>query len=182
MNFTPFPVLETERLVLREMNEQDEDDLFRLRADPLTHAITDSAPDETQEQTKAYIEKMREGIAQNRWMIWAMQHKASGRVIGTLGIWNIDEQKQTAELSNALSPDHQGKGYMQEALARAIEYVFLQMGLTALEAYTEEENLPSRNLLVRLGFAETNRVDDVSKNGARIYHMVVYRKTSALME
>jgi ribosomal-protein-alanine N-acetyltransferase len=176
MNFSPFPTLETERLILRKMTAQDADDLFLLRANPLTHLYTDSAPDASIAETHAYIEKMRLGVAENRWIIWALEHKADQRVIGTLGIWNIDKGESRAELSYALSPAYQGNGYMREGLTAAIAYGFSQMQLSALEAYTEGENLPSRKLLETLGFREHERVDDIASGGARIYHMIVYRR------
>lgn len=180
MNFSPFPTLETERLILREMTAQDADDLFLLRADPLLHLYTDTKPDASNAETHAYIEKMRLGIAENRWIIWAMEHKADRRVIGTLGIWNIDEKQECAELSYALAPAYQGKGYMREALAAAISFAFSQMRLSALEAYTEEQNIPSRKLLEKLDFREVDRVDDTANDGARIYHMIVYRRERAI--
>ncbi len=176
MNFSPFPKLETERLSLREMTARDADDLFMLRANPLSHLYTDTTPDITIAQTHAYIEKMRLGIAENRWIIWAMEHKADQHVVGTLGIWNIDEKRECADLSYALAPECQGKGYMREALAAAISFAFSQMRLSALEAYTEERNLSSRKLLEKLDFWEVDRVDDTPNDCSRIYHMVVYRR------
>jgi ribosomal-protein-alanine N-acetyltransferase len=176
MNFSPFPTLETEHLSLREMTAQDADDLFTLRANPLTHLYTDTTPDASVAETHAYIEKMRLGIAENRWIIWAMEHKADQRVVGTLGIWNIDEGESRADLSYALAPEYQGKGYMREGLSAAIAFGFSQMRLNALEAYTEEQNISSRKLLEKFEFREVDRVDDLASDGSRIYHMIVYRR------
>ena len=175
MNFSPFPTLDTDNLILREMTTSDQDDLFTMRSNPLMHAYTDSSPDEFIEQTNDYIEKMREGIATNRWIVWAIEHKASGRVIGTIGIWNIDEKRKSAELSYALSPAYQGNGYMREALTQAIFYGFDKMHLAAIEAYTEEQNQPSRRLLEKLDFREFAHVEEKSRDEARVYHMIVYR-------
>ncbi len=175
MLFDPFPTLETERLMLREMTLSDQDDLFAMRADPRMHAYTDTTPDERVEQTSAYIEHMRKGVAENRWILWAISHKETNRVIGSVGIWNIDEAKHTAELSYGITPDYQSKGYMAEALTRALTFAFQTMRLAALEAYTEADNVPSRKLLERLHFAEVDRVDDTSADGKRVYHMIVYR-------
>jgi ribosomal-protein-alanine N-acetyltransferase len=175
MLFNPFPALETERLMLREMTLSDKDDLFTMRADPLMHVYTDTKPDESVEQTSVFIGKMLKGVAENRWIMWAIEHKGTNRVIGLVGIWNIDETKKTAELSYGIAPAYQGKGYMAEALTCALTFGFQSMQLAALEAYTGTDNTPSRKLLEGLRFQQVDQVDDLSEDGKRVYHMVVYR-------
>ena len=175
MKFDPFPVLETERLILRKMSPDDRDDFFTMRSDKRMHEHTDTTPDHDISKTDAYLAKMMRGVDENRWIIWAIQNRASGRVIGSVGIWNFDEVQTTAELSYGITPEFQGRGYMSEALARVIEYAFATLKLTALEAYTEAENTPSRRLLERIGFVESGQVDDPSADGTRVYHMIVYR-------
>ncbi len=54
----PFPVVETDNLVLRRMDQGDLDDLLRMRSDPRMHLHTDTKPDGTPDETKAYINKM----------------------------------------------------------------------------------------------------------------------------
>jgi len=175
MKFDPFPVLETERLILRKMSPDDRDDFFAMRSDERMHEYTDTTPDQNISQTDAYLAKMQHGVDENRWIIWAIQHRASGRVIGSVATWNFNETQTIAELSYGIAPEFQGRGYMSEALARVIEYAFATLKLTALEAYTEVENTPSRWLLERIGFVESGQVDDPSADGTRVYHMIVYR-------
>ncbi len=175
MKMKSFPILETENLILRAMMRSDQEDLFAMRSDPRMHAYTDTAPDQTLTQTEAYIEKMRVGVEEDRWIIWAMETKLEKKVIGSVGIWNIDLQRNTAELSYGIAPAFQGKGLMKEALKPVLDYGFCTMSLSALEAYTEQDNIPSRRLLEALGFIEAERVDDVGEDGKRIYHMIGYR-------
>ena len=91
MLFDPFPTLETERLTLRKMALTDRNDFFAMRSDPRLHVYTDTVPDETMEQTSGYLEKMLQGIAENRWIVWAIVQKQTDRAIGSVSIWNIDE-------------------------------------------------------------------------------------------
>ena len=175
MKMKSFPTLETENLILRAMMRSDQEDLFAMCSDTRMHTYTDSAPDQTLAQTEAYIEKMRAGVEEDRWIIWAMEAKLEKKVIGSVGIWNIDLQRNTAELSYGIAPAFQGKGLMKEALKPVLDYGFCTMSLSALEAYTEQDNIPSRRLLEALGFIEAERVDDVGEVGKRIYHMIGYR-------
>lgn len=175
MKTRPFPTLETENLMLREILASDKEALFAMRSEPRMHTYTDTIPDESPAQTKAYIEKMRAGVEENRWIIWAMEDKQEKKAIGIVGIWNFDFQRNSAELSYGIAPAFQGRGLMKEALVPVLDYGLRTMLLSALEAYTEQGNSPSRRLLEALGFIETEQVDDVSADGMRIYHMIVYR-------
>lgn len=182
MKLDPFPVLETERLILRKMSPDDRDDFFAMRSDKRMHAYTDTTPDHDISKTDEYLAKMLRGVDENRWIIWAIQDRASARVIGSVGIWNFDETQTTAELSYGIAPEFQGRGYMREALTQVIKYAFAALKLAALEAYTEAENAPSRRLLERSGFVEAGQVDDPSADGTRVYRMIAYRMERQTIE
>lgn len=171
----PFPVIETANLLLRKLAPEDKHDIFRMRKDPIMHEYTDSKPDANIEETEAYIDRMLKGIAENKWIIWAIEHKQSGKVIGTISIWNIDREKEIAELGYGIIPDYRGKGLMKEALSAAVNYGFGAMKLKALDAYTEENNISSNKLLENCRFKIIDKVDDQGYCNDRIYHMIVYR-------
>jgi [ribosomal protein S5]-alanine N-acetyltransferase len=175
INFTPFPGIETENLILRRMNHKDMNDLFEMRKDPSMNDHTDTKPDETIDDTKMYIDKMNKGIDDNKWIIWAIEHKETGKVIGSISIWNINSSQESAELGFGIIPGYQGRGLMQEVLLSVIGYGFDVMNLRALDGYAEENNIRSINLLRRCNFIETDRVDDEGYFNNRTYHMIVYR-------
>ena len=64
---------------------------------------------------------------------------------------------------------------MKESLLSAIEYGFNVMKLKTLDAYTEEYNLKSNELLKRCDFHEINRVHEDGYFSNKVYHMIVYR-------
>lgn len=174
-NFTPFPDIETKNLLLRRMDYKDIDDLFEMRKDPRMNEYTDAKLDENPVETKEYIDKMNKGIDDNRWIIWAIEHKESNKVIGSISIWNLNSEENNGELGYGIIPDYQGQGLMKEALLNVVKYAFDTMNLEKLDAYTEENNHRSIKLLERCNFAEINRVDEKGYFNDRIYHMVVYR-------
>lgn len=175
-NFAPFPVLETTNLVLRRMTRDDVDDVFEMRRDPEMHLYTDTKPDETPVETKAYVDKMNAGVDAGKWVIWAIELRETGRVIGTISIWNLNPDRGSGELGYGIVPGYQGRGLMKESLLRVVDYGFDVMDLKTLEAYTEKDNLPSLRLLEKCGFAEADRVDEEGTNNKRTYHMLVYRR------
>jgi len=174
-NFSPFPSIETSNLILRRMNYMDINDLFQMRKDAQMNEYIDTKLEESNQETKIYIDKMNKGIDDNKWIIWAIQHKESKQVIGSISIWNINIEEDNAELGYGIIPSYQGQGLMREALLRVIEYGFSRMNLKELDAYTEENNARSINLLKKCDFNEINRVDDEGYFSNRVYHMIVYR-------
>ncbi len=175
INFTDFPNMETKNLILRKMSYNDINDLFEMRKDPRMNEYTDTIPDATTDETKIYIDKMNKGIDDNKWIIWAIEHKQSNKVIGSISIWNINKEQEGGELGYGIAPYYQGKGLMKEALLSVVEYGFGVLKLKALEAYTEEQNIKSINLLESCNFIEVNRVDDEGYFNNRVYHMIGYR-------
>lgn len=175
IEFTPFPVIETKSLILRKLEHNDINDLFEMRKDPGMNEYTDTKPDNNIDETMAYFDKMNKGVDDNKWIIWAIQHKQSNKVIGSISIWNINIEQMSGELGYGIIPDYQGQGLMREALLSVVEYGFNIMNLKSLDAYTEENNLKSISLLEKCNFIEVNRVDDEGYFSNRVYHMVVYR-------
>lgn len=174
-NFTPFPDIETQNLILRRIDYNDIDDLFEMRKDQRMNEYTDTKIDNTKDETRAFIDRMNKGIDNNRWIIWAIEHKMAGKVIGSISIWNISREQESGELGYGVAPDYQGRGLAREALLSVIKYGFDTMKLKALDAYTEENNFKSINLLKKCNFVEVNRVDDAGCNNNQTYHMIVYR-------
>lgn len=175
LNFRPFPNIQSKKLILRRMNYNDINDLFEMRKDPRLNEYVDTKLEESTYETKAYIDKMNKGIDDNKWIVWAIEHKESKKVIGTICIWDINMEQESGELGYGIISDYQGQGLMKEALLSTVEYGFNVMKLKTLYAYTEENNAKSNYLLKRCNFSEINRVDDEGYFNDRIYHMIVYR-------
>lgn len=172
---SPFPVIETKNLLLRSMTHNDKNDIFQMRKDPRMHDYTDTRPDGNIGETEVYIDKMINGVAEDRWVIWAIEHKESKKVIGSISIWNIDNDQKTAELSYGIIPDYQGRGFMKEALFNIVDYGFNVMKLKSIDAYTEKSNIRSTNLLAKCNFQIIDEVNEQGYSNERIYHMIVYR-------
>ena len=170
----PLKTIETERLILRRITIDDSDDLFLSRSHPQSCEYTDSLLDKTIDETRVYIDKMNIGVDSNRWRIWAIEEKTIKRVIGSISIWNLNEEENKAELGFGLHPDYWSKGYMTEALKVIVNYGFNDMELSSIEAYTEENNLKSRNLLSRCGFTSLKTIQEEGYFKKQVFNMVVY--------
>ena len=165
MNFTLFPTLVTQRLILRQLEERDDAAIFSLRSDDRVNRFVVRPKQTHIGEARAFISKINTGIARNEWIYWAITLKDEPTLIGTICIWNISADKKTGELGYELTPAQQGKGIMKEAIGKIIEFAFHELAINTLEAFTHKENTGSTKLLLEYNFIlQTGREDPDNKN------------------
>lgn len=153
LNFSPFPLLKTERLLLRPISLDDSQELFKIRSDHNIQQFTNSAPDKSLEVTKDKIRQMLQMQEKNEAIVWAVAFKEDpGKLIGTIGFWRIILEHFRAEIGYQLNPLYWRKYIMKEALNAVIKYAFEEMNLHSIEANINPINTPSAALLESSGF------------------------------
>lgn len=153
-NFSSFPVLETLRMHLRQINKSDDKDLFLHRSDSRVTQYIEPFKHTSIEQTQSFIDKIQREEANNESVFWVITEKKNNLFLGTICFWNILQEDGKAEVGYTLHPDFHGKGYMQEALVKVIEFGFNKMKVKTIEAFTHEDNEPSKKLLLRNNFQQ----------------------------
>jgi [ribosomal protein S5]-alanine N-acetyltransferase len=174
-NFALFPVLQTERLVLRKLNAIDAPAIFQLRSDKRVNAFLDRPILGDIEGAHQFIAKIENLIAAKESLYWAITIKGNDTLIGTICIWNIEKQKAKAEMGYELLSDFQGKGLMQEAIEKIIEFAFSEMKLSVITALTKAENHPSVKVLLKNSFQLDSGYEFVSKEAAEeldVYYLL----------
>lgn len=151
-NFSPFPILQTERLILRKLSLDDAEEIFFLRSDVEVNRYLDRTKAIDLDDALAFINKVNIGIANDKWMYWAVCFKNNPKLIGTVCLWNLNEVENKAEVGYELIPEYQGKGIAGEALSAVIEFGFNILQPGKIEAYTHKQNLASIKLLNKLNF------------------------------
>jgi ribosomal-protein-alanine N-acetyltransferase len=163
-NFTPFPILTTQRLLLRQLQAEDDQALFAIRSNPEVNKYLDRPPAFSIQAVQAFIDKIQAGIAQNEWVYWAII--TEDKLIGTICLWNFSETPFKAEIGFELHPNFQKKGFMQEALEVVLKYGFNRIGLICIDGYTAKQNAPSIKFMEKNGFVKKQNVE---KEGTVIY-------------
>ena len=161
LNFIPFPTLATDRLILRQMDVEDENEIYLLRSDERVLKYIDIQKAYTVDDARKFIEKINNGIRNNEWIFWGIRLKTDPRLIGTICYWNISQQPFRGEIGYMLHPDFQGKGIMQEALVKVIDYGFATLQFNSIEADLNPDNSPSIKLLEKTGFVYESRSNDM---------------------
>ena len=165
LNFTPFPVLKTGRLTLRQLKDADSQDIFFLRSDERVNKYVVRSKPRSIDDAREFIYKINDGINRNENIYWAISMKASQELIGTICLWNFSKDKSNAEIGFELKPEYQGKGIMNEALVKVLEFGFKSISLASIDAYTHKNNISSIKLLKNNNFEKNiELIDDENPN------------------
>ncbi|MBK0378326.1 GNAT family N-acetyltransferase [Mucilaginibacter segetis] len=148
----PFPELQTERLVLRQLQDNDASEILRLRTDEQVNKYIYRPKAKGIDDAHNFIQRITENTNNNISAFWVLTSKHRPGFIGTILFWNIDNEKETAEIGYELLPEYQGKGFMLEAARSVIAYGFNNIKFKAIEACTHAQNDASIKLLGKLGF------------------------------
>lgn len=149
-----FPELDTERLLLRALQQRDVADLFALFGDPEVMRYWSQPPMQALAEAEAMWVAATEAFAATESFRWALQSRSDDRMIGTCSLFHLDAPNGRAEIGYALQRRYWGQGLMQEALRAVIGYAFDPDGLDLgrLEADLDPRNRASARLLERMGF------------------------------
>ncbi len=177
INFNPFPLIETGRLTLRQVQQSDVNGIFFLRSDKNVLKYLDREPAATIEEAALWIQKINDLEKNNNAVTWAITLKPDLTLIGTICFWNITKEHYRAEIGYALNPDHQSKGIMQEAMTAVLDYGFKIMKLHSIEANVNPNNLSSiklleRNNFIREGYFKENYFFNGKFSDSAIYSLI----------
>ncbi len=144
--------IETERLVLRPWRESDLEDLFVYSSVPGVGEMAGWAHHETLEESRTILNMFLRG---NKTL--ALELKETGRVIGSLGLEELDPDpvgggKLGREIGYVLGKPYWGRGLMPEAVKAVIDYCFDVLHLDYLTCGHFAANQQSRRVIEKCGF------------------------------
>jgi ribosomal-protein-alanine N-acetyltransferase len=157
--FKPFPLLSTKRFDLRQITLADDNEIFALRSNEKVIQYLDRPPVETIEEVHEFINKIINGIERDEWIHWVITEKSDDKLIGTICLWNLDREKEVAEIGFELLPDYMGKGIMQKVVPIIIDYGFKKMKLKSIEGEVDPGNVKSIKLMERFGFTHNRDLE-----------------------
>jgi len=147
-----FPVLETERLRLRKITEQDAPNLMEYLSDEEVMKHYGLEPFESIEDALSEIRWYESLLSDQSGIRWGISLKHDDRIIGSIGFHRYVPQHHRVEIGFEISKDYWGKGIANEALNEVLAYGFENFPIQRIEALIEPENLASQKLVERHGF------------------------------
>ena len=175
INFNPFPLLETERILLRQMTKDDAEEIFFLRSDETVLKYLNKEPAKNKAEVEEFINRINQSVVSNEAIMWGIALKENPSVcIGYICYWNIRKEHYRAEIGYVLHPDYWRKGIMKEVIVKIIDYGFTSMHLHSIDAVINPGNDASAALLESLGFTkDAHFKEDFFFNG-KFWDTVIY--------
>jgi len=145
-------VLETPRLILRRATAEDCRAIHdNLTTDPdiVEFVGWEDCPnyDDTHKRITALIDQY-EDPSTYHWLVIA---KNCNEIAGVIYVVHMLEKRRTAEIDYGTAKHFRGKGYMPEALAKVIDYLFFDVGFYRIEAQCNTDNPASARVMVKAG-------------------------------
>lgn len=145
------PTLETKRLVLRKISEEDKKDLFEI----LTNSQIDKKMIwnhlDDMDEILDYIRVVKESYKKNHPSCYGIELKEENKLIGIVEFFNYKEEFHCAEIHYMLLPVHHRKGIMTEALLKILSFIFEKTDLNRVEAFCLKENKAAGKVLKKAG-------------------------------
>ena len=146
-----FPILETERLLLRKVTMDDAEDMFEYGSnDEVTKYVTWDTH-KTIEDARGFIDFILNKYAQQAVAPWGIEEKATGKFIGTIDFFAWNVAFKTAEIGYVIAPDYWGKGITAEAAAAITDFGFEKMELVRIQARCFVANIGSERVMEKIG-------------------------------
>jgi ribosomal-protein-alanine N-acetyltransferase len=141
-------MFETDRLILRRLDERDIDAIFAMRSDPEVMRFI-RAP-QNRAETVNWLNLVSSRWESDRIGFCAIVEKQTGKFIGWCGLWQLKETSEL-EIGYAIAKEFWGKGFATEAARIFLRYAFEQLNPDKIVAVAEPENLSSRCVMEKLG-------------------------------
>jgi len=158
-SFTPFPILTTERLTLRQLLITDEQEIFTLRSDSEINKYLDRQISNTIDDARNFINKIVENISKNDSLYWAITLTDRNKLVGTICLFGFSDENNKCEIGYELLTNFQRQGIMKEASEKVIDYAFNAIKVQRIEAFFHRNNQSSIKLLEKLSFRSSTELD-----------------------
>lgn len=153
--------LETERLVLKPIDESHVDDILKIRSNKITNQFVKRIPPKTNYDALDFILTIKKRVENKETFYWGISLKDQTNLIGTICLYRFSKDRKEAEVGYELLPDYHRKGIMSEALKAVLNFGFNELYLDEILAFTNKFNENSKSLLLKYQFIlEEGRKDE----------------------
>lgn len=169
-----FPTLETDRLILRELTNEDAEGIFACFSNDDVTRFYGQETLKSIEEAKKIVDFFSKSYIEKRGIRWGIERKETKGIIGTIGFNAWLPKHKRAEIGYEIHPQQWRKGYTSEAVSEVLSYGFDVMGLTRIGAVVFIENEASNKLLEKVGFQKEGVLRNYMYQDGKSYDTNVY--------
>ena len=147
-------ILKTKRLLLRQFDEKDLENLVELDSDPeVLRYISDGQIPSREDLQQVLVRILEQYRQSDRYGLWACESLSSHEFLGWFHMRPFKEAPEEIELGYRLKRSAWGKGFATEGSLALLKQAFVEWKTQKVVATTMEENLASRHVMEKLGMA-----------------------------
>jgi len=154
MDWDRLPTINTGRLRLRRISENDLEALFNIFSDPQVMRYWSTPPLADRQAAVSLLHEIHNLFDRRLMLKWGIALLDNDQLIGTATLFNLNFENGRAEIGYGLGSRHWRNGYMNEALRALLFYAFDVLELRRLEADVDPRNAGSIRTVERLGFRQ----------------------------
>lgn len=149
-------ILETPRLLVREMDMTDIDFVAEHLADP--DVMRYWPRPHTREEAEAWVQRQQERYARDGFGYWLALERATGRPVGQVGLLShVVDGRPEVDLGWIIHRPFWHRGYATEGAAACRDLAFRTLDVPRVIALVRPENVPSQGVARKLGMMPVSR-------------------------
>lgn len=172
-----FPRLETDRLILRQLNRKDRQRIMLLAGDKEIAKTTLNIPHPyTEKHAMEWINSTLLAFERRQSSVFGLVLKSENQLIGAMSV-DYNKKHQRGALGYWIGKPYWNKGFATEALRIVLEYEFSRDVLNKVEACYFAENPASGRVMQKAGmFKESEKKQHIKRNN-RFLDVIEYGLT-----
>lgn len=171
-------VFETEKLDVRPFAYSDGEDVYQIISNSDNLPFLFPCQKEKEVAIQFMVDRFMKAPLGN----WGIVEKDTAQVIGALCLENINEQKQTAEMTYFLRKDKWGKGLMTEVVGRFVSLAVADDFLKSVTLIIHEENRASQAVARKAGFQQVAQYRGSDRYSHKIRNYLRFEMTASCYE
>ncbi|REC59176.1 N-acetyltransferase [Chryseobacterium pennae] len=150
-------ILETDRLLLRELTIEDAYHFYELNVNPNVIQYTGDSPFENAEEALVFLQNYKD-YRENGYGRWAVIDKSNTEFLGWCGL-KYDISKDETDIGFRFFERNWNSGLATESAAACLKYGFDQLHLKKIVGRAMSENIASIKVLQKLGLSFDKEFD-----------------------
>lgn len=167
-----FPTLETERLILSQLEEKDIPFIVEYLQHRIYSDLTSNIPyPYTENDARFWLTMSQEAFDEHTGYTFGIRNK-EGQIIGAIGLHDREDDK--AELGYWMAIPYWNKGYVTEAAKAIVDFGFKELGINKIFATHFPHNPASGKIMEKIGMEQEAVLRQHVKKDGEYHDLVMY--------
>jgi ribosomal-protein-alanine N-acetyltransferase len=174
--FDSFPILESENIVLKKVEETDLEELFSIYSNDNVFKYCGIIPKKNKETVKSMIGHFERDYNKKSRIKWGVYYKNDNmKLVGIIEVFDINQKINMVTIGYFLAEAYWGKGIATESLKILVRYLFENVEVNRIQAEVMPNNNESIKVLIKNGFIKEGTLRQASLwSGKGVVDLEVY--------